>query len=121
MTSGIRSDGRSAGPGCCPVCGGGNGCAAVAGADRCWCAEVTIDGEVERWLAAQAIADRCLCRQCATGAVPSPCISVCELDRNGEHCLGCNRTLNEIGGWATFSVAQKATAWRRLRDAKAGQ
>ena len=33
----------------------------------------------------------------AAEAVPSPCILVCTLD--GDTCLGCGRTLAEIGEW----------------------
>ncbi len=32
-------------------------------------------------------------------AVPSPCVQVCTLDRSGQLCLGCGRTLAEIGEW----------------------
>jgi predicted Fe-S protein YdhL (DUF1289 family) len=33
--------------------------------------------------------------------VPSPCIEVCTLDPAGELCLGCGRTLAEIGEWSS--------------------
>jgi hypothetical protein len=32
--------------------------------------------------------------------VPSPCIEICTLDPAGELCLGCGRTLGEIGEWS---------------------
>ncbi|WP_416900303.1 MAG: DUF1289 domain-containing protein [Minwuia sp.] len=35
--------------------------------------------------------------------VPSPCISVCYLDRNSGHCVGCYRTMAEIGEWMRAS------------------
>jgi len=31
--------------------------------------------------------------------IESPCIRVCTLDKSGELCLGCFRTLEEIGAW----------------------
>jgi predicted Fe-S protein YdhL (DUF1289 family) len=42
--------------------------------------------------------------------VPSPCISVCELDANGRICVGCFRTLDEIAAWGSLD----ATAKRRI-------
>jgi predicted Fe-S protein YdhL (DUF1289 family) len=42
-------------------------------------------------------------------AVPSPCISVCELDGEGV-CIGCLRTAAEIAGWPAMDPA----AQRRL-------
>ncbi len=34
-----------------------------------------------------------------TASVESPCIGICRLDDEGEMCLGCYRTLDEIGAW----------------------
>jgi len=31
--------------------------------------------------------------------VMSPCIGICTLDRNSGFCLGCKRTVEEIGRW----------------------
>ena len=42
--------------------------------------------------------------------VPSPCISVCELDADGRICVGCFRTLDEIAVWGSLD----ATAKRRI-------
>ena len=42
--------------------------------------------------------------------VPSPCISVCELDADGRICVGCFRTLDEIAAWGSLD----ATAKRRI-------
>jgi uncharacterized protein len=42
--------------------------------------------------------------------VPSPCISVCELDAKGRICIGCFRTLDEIAAWGSLD----ATAKRRI-------
>ncbi len=36
-------------------------------------------------------------------AVPSPCVQICTLDPAGTLCLGCGRTLAEIGEWASAS------------------
>lgn len=32
-------------------------------------------------------------------SIPSPCIKVCAVDGETGWCLGCGRTLSEIGGW----------------------
>jgi len=37
----------------------------------------------------------------------SPCIDVCRMDRLGNVCIGCFRTLKEISAWSTMSVDQK--------------
>ncbi len=34
-------------------------------------------------------------------SIPSPCISVCYLDRNRDHCVGCYRSRAEISEWAS--------------------
>ena len=37
----------------------------------------------------------------------SPCIHVCTIDPGSGLCVGCGRTLDEIGRWATMSAAQR--------------
>ena len=39
--------------------------------------------------------------------VKTPCVKVCAVDGETGYCLGCGRTLNEIGGWARFSDADR--------------
>ncbi len=39
--------------------------------------------------------------------IGSPCVSVCTLDAARTHCIGCLRTIKEIGAWRTMSVAEK--------------
>ena len=34
-------------------------------------------------------------------AVPSPCISICQMDMQNRFCTGCLRTPEEIGAWRT--------------------
>ncbi|MFL0416267.1 DUF1289 domain-containing protein [uncultured Sphingomonas sp.] len=38
---------------------------------------------------------------------PSPCIGVCRLDAAGAMCLGCFRTLVEIGDWSGADAARR--------------
>lgn len=35
----------------------------------------------------------------------SPCVKVCAVDGETSLCLGCGRTLKEIGGWTQYDDA----------------
>lgn len=37
-------------------------------------------------------------------AMPSPCISICQMDPQADVCLGCYRTRQEIASWSRMSV-----------------
>lgn len=39
--------------------------------------------------------------------VASPCISVCSVDPVTKMCIGCLRTLKEIGAWRTMTPEEK--------------
>lgn len=43
----------------------------------------------------------------------SPCIKVCQLDRD-DRCFGCGRTRNEIAGWSRMSDEERRAVNRRL-------
>ena len=45
-------------------------------------------------------------------ALPSPCVSVCQIDPVTGNCLGCHRTRSEIAAWRDMS----ADAQRDLLD-----
>ena len=45
--------------------------------------------------------------------VASPCIGVCALDVDNI-CMGCNRTLGEIGEWASASAHRKLEILQRV-------
>ena len=45
---------------------------------------------------------------------PSPCINVCTLDDDTGWCLGCGRTMAEIGEWPTGEPARLAAIRREL-------
>ncbi|MBS7552995.1 DUF1289 domain-containing protein [Ancylobacter dichloromethanicus] len=47
-------------------------------------------------------------------AISTPCISVCALDAAGRTCLGCGRTVEEIGAWATLSETERRAIMARL-------
>lgn len=52
----------------------------------------------------------------ATTPPPSPCVNVCRLDDDGRWCLGCGRTLAEIGAWSGADAAQQAAIVERARQ-----
>ncbi len=46
--------------------------------------------------------------------IVTPCIQVCIVDGPTSLCLGCYRTLSEIGGWSGLSDAQRAEIMTEL-------
>ena len=48
------------------------------------------------------------------GAVASPCINVCRMDDDTGWCMGCLRTLEEIGAWSRLSDAGKQAVCGQL-------
>lgn len=45
--------------------------------------------------------------------VESPCNDVCKLDERTGWCLGCYRTLAEIGGWTSLADADRRAVIER--------
>lgn len=52
----------------------------------------------------------------AAAPPPSPCVSVCRLDDEGRWCLGCGRTLAEIGAWSSADATQQTAIVERARQ-----
>jgi predicted Fe-S protein YdhL (DUF1289 family) len=50
------------------------------------------------------------------GKLPSPCVSVCEMDYDTGLCKGCFRTLAEIAGWCGFSDEERLDVIAKLRE-----
>jgi len=48
--------------------------------------------------------------------VESPCFDVCTLDRTGEYCLGCMRTMQEIKSWSEMSDQEKTQVIEKLEQ-----
>lgn len=44
----------------------------------------------------------------------SPCVNVCMIDEPTRQCLGCGRTLREIGGWSQMSDAEREAVMSTL-------
>ena len=40
-------------------------------------------------------------------SIATPCVQVCIVDGQSGLCLGCYRTLGEIGGWSGFDDAKR--------------
>lgn len=51
--------------------------------------------------------------------VPSPCISVCEMDEATSSCKGCFRTLAEISQWGRMADADKLVLWQLIEARQA--
>ncbi len=41
-------------------------------------------------------------------SIVTPCVKVCVVDGASSLCLGCFRTLSEIGGWSGLTDAERA-------------
>lgn len=48
--------------------------------------------------------------------IESPCIKVCAVDGETGLCLGCGRSLKEIGGWMQFDDAGRRAVMDILPD-----
>lgn len=46
--------------------------------------------------------------------IPSPCTKVCIIEPNSGLCLGCGRTLQEIGKWTSYSEMERSKIWSEL-------
>lgn len=44
----------------------------------------------------------------------TPCIHICRLDPTNSLCIGCGRTLEEIGGWAGYGDAKRRAIMQAL-------
>jgi predicted Fe-S protein YdhL (DUF1289 family) len=47
-------------------------------------------------------------------SIATPCVQVCVVDGQSGLCLGCYRTLGEIGGWTAFSDEKRAALMAEL-------
>jgi len=59
--------------------------------------------------------------QAGTGSdtVPSPCVSVCRIDPATGWCVGCHRTIDEIGRWSALDDREKLAVWAELKRRQA--
>ncbi len=52
-------------------------------------------------------------------SVPSPCISVCQIDNTTGCCIGCFRSIDEIREWPILTAEQKRAALALVAERKA--
>ena len=48
--------------------------------------------------------------------VPSPCVSVCQMDAERAFCIGCLRTLEELRTWGKLGNADKRGIWQLIEN-----
>lgn len=53
-------------------------------------------------------------------AMPSPCVSVCEMDEASASCKGCFRTLDEIAVWSILDDEEKHAVWTQIEARQNG-
>jgi predicted Fe-S protein YdhL (DUF1289 family) len=51
--------------------------------------------------------------------LPSPCISICQIDPTQDLCLGCYRTRDEIASWSRLSEGEQRQLINELQDRRA--
>ncbi|MDX1401888.1 MAG: DUF1289 domain-containing protein [Kiloniellales bacterium] len=51
-------------------------------------------------------------------SVPSPCISVCQVDNATGFCIGCHRNIDEIRDWMIMSADEKHQVLKNIEDRK---
>lgn len=63
---------------------------------------------------ARTVLGQGLLRPDAAEAPPSPCISVCRMDDDRSHCVGCLRTLEELRQWGKADAATQRGIWQAV-------
>jgi predicted Fe-S protein YdhL (DUF1289 family) len=53
-------------------------------------------------------------------AVQSPCVKICVLDEKSGLCIGCGRTLDEIGQWLSLNESERSRVMDELPRRLAG-
>lgn len=51
----------------------------------------------------------------SNSSVQSPCIQVCFVDPKLDHCVGCWRSMDEIGAWSKMSDDERAVILEELK------
>ncbi|MFM9863391.1 MAG: DUF1289 domain-containing protein [Micropepsaceae bacterium] len=54
-----------------------------------------------------------------SGAIETPCIKVCAIDATTGWCLGCGRSMAEIGGWSSMPADRRRAVMTELDARKA--
>jgi predicted Fe-S protein YdhL (DUF1289 family) len=48
--------------------------------------------------------------------VPSPCVNVCQMHPQKHYCVGCLRTIEEIGNWLEMRNEEKREVLARIEQ-----
>lgn len=64
--------------------------------------------------AIMTVASRVPAAVAQTGAMPSPCVSVCAMDAATGLCGGCLRQLDEIASWSRMDDDDKRDVWVKI-------
>jgi uncharacterized protein len=51
-------------------------------------------------------------------SIPSPCISLCQIDDISKLCIGCWRTIDEIIAWSSNDDDAKKAVWLLIEKRK---
>lgn len=51
--------------------------------------------------------------------VASPCVKICMIHPETRLCIGCHRTIEEIGGWSRLSPERRGEIMAELPDRQA--
>lgn len=51
--------------------------------------------------------------------IESPCVKVCAIDAATGWCLGCGRSMAEIGGWTSLTPERRRSVMAELDERKA--
>lgn len=60
-----------------------------------------------------------IAKQPSASNLPSPCISVCQMDPADGVCLGCHRTRAEIAAWGSMGEADQLKLLEILSERRA--
>lgn len=53
--------------------------------------------------------------------VESPCVKICMIHPESRLCVGCRRTIEEIGTWSRLSAEQRRAIMAELPDRNPGR
>jgi len=48
--------------------------------------------------------------------IRTPCIDKCELNKTGQYCIGCGRSLDEIAGWGSMEDDERRAVIEKLPE-----
>ena len=52
-------------------------------------------------------------------SLPSPCISICQIDPETGNCVGCYRNRQEIARWPSMNLNEQAQLLQALKERRA--